>query len=105
MPTETVEEKRTRLAKEYIEKVGEEEKDDFIDNLKADEPMDKDEYLTSLLERKAAEKKGTYQYTLADELTWSEPTFVKGHKKTITDFHLTGDGATAYSVSKDCCIL
>ena len=42
---------------------------------------------------------------MADEIAWSEPTFIKGHKKTITDFHLSNDGINAFSVSKDCCIL
>jgi len=38
-------------------------------------------------------------------LTLGEQTFIKGHKKAITDFEINRDSDKIYSVSKDCCIL
>ena len=105
---ETVDEKRTRIAKEYISKLEEDMEDegeDFISGLKSQSNLDRDEILAEILKKKASEKRGKLKYEVADSIECTETYFLKGHKKAITDFTFTRDQNQIYSVSKDCCII
>jgi ribosomal RNA-processing protein 9 len=107
-PTETIDEKKTRLAKSYIKQLAdyeEEPNDDFLQSLKANEGLDREDILTGVLEQKALERRGKLKYEIADNVQLGEQVFLKGHKKAITDFQISRDGAKVFSVSKDCCIL
>lgn len=84
-----------------------EEEDEFLKNLKAKSHIDKDEVLAGVLKRRATDIKGKLHHKVADKLDLPNctTTFIKGHKKAITDFVFTKDEKRIYSVSKDCCIL
>jgi ribosomal RNA-processing protein 9 len=108
--------KKTRLAKELIQKIdqniedgkmSDEEEDEFIQGLKAAETNTKDEMISAVLKRRALDVKGKLHHQIADKLDLPNCTsiFLKGHKKAITDFVFTKDEKKIYSVSKDCCIL
>ena len=83
------------------------EENEFLNNLKANNIVDKDELVSNMLKRKALDVKGKLHHKVADKLVIDQCTsvFIKGHKKAITDFVFSKDDKRIYSVSKDCWIL
>lgn len=83
------------------------EEDEFLKGLKSQHNIDRDELLTSVLKRRATDVRGKLHHSIADkfDIKGCTTTFIKGHKKAITDFVFTKDESKIYSVSKDCCIL
>lgn len=111
-----MDEKKARMAKELLDKiqndidadeVQDQEEAEFIKNLKARNDIEKEDVLTEVLKRRAADARGKLHHKVADKLDLSASTtvFIKGHKKAITDFVFSKDEKRIYSVSKDCCIL
>lgn len=110
---ENDDEKRNRLAKELLTKINkdiqednieDEEEDEFIKNLKNNNQVEDEQILESVLKRRAMDIKGKLHHKVADKLDLPncKTTFLKGHKKAITDFVFTKDESKIYSVSKDC---
>ena len=113
---ENADEKKTRLAKELLTKINndieeeqmqDQEEDEFLKNLKGQSSIDREEVLAQVLKRRATDVKGKLHHKIADRLDIPSctSTFIKGHKKAITDFVFSKDEKKLYSVSKDCCIL
>lgn len=111
-----MDEKKTKLAKDLISridqniedgKMSDEEENDFIKNLKASDTVDKSDLVSAVLKRRALDVRGKLHHNIADkvDIPQFEYTFIKGHKKAITDFVFSKDDKKIYSVSKDCCIL
>lgn len=84
-----------------------EEEDEFLQGLKSQAGIEKDEIVANVLKRRAKDAKGKLHRKLADKIDLEncKTVFIKGHKKAITDFVFTKNEKTLYSVSKDCCIL
>lgn len=87
---ETPDEKRVRLAKEYLSKLGEgrETADAVNKQLKED--------VEEQLDRKKVQIK---------DLKLGEPQFYKGHKRAVTCLCMSADERTIYTGGKDCAIL
>ena len=110
---ENIDEKKTKIAKELIQHIDnniehdhmtDDEENEFLNNLKANNIVDKDELVSNMLKRKALDVKGKLHHKVADKLVIDQCTsvFIKGHKKAITDFVFSKDDKRIYSVSKDC---
>merc|ERR1712136_399187 len=83
---ETPDEKRVRLAKEYLQK--------FDGKTEVQEQLDQD----------LDEKEGRSRFQVAD-FTYGEPHFHRGHKFAATCSWLTEDDRALFTGSKDCAIL
>uniref|UniRef100_A0A0G4HGD7 Uncharacterized protein n=1 Tax=Chromera velia CCMP2878 TaxID=1169474 RepID=A0A0G4HGD7_9ALVE len=88
---ETPAEKKVRLAKEHLQKIGAGEEDD--DEVAARLQRDADLYAKKV------------HFSLGDELRLGTPSFHRGHKLTPTCIALSEDGRTAWTGGKDCAIL
>lgn len=87
---ETADEKRVRLAKQYLTELGEGRTSEDIE---------------SQLQKDADIKAVKHQNQISSELTWEEPVFFKGHKLTPTCATISYDDKTVYTGGKDCAIL
>ena len=103
---ETVQEKRIRLAKAYLERLREEAAAEDTDEEEEDgegKNLDSHARLAGRLMVEAQKKSGHQREAIADRVrvsarasgTW------RGHKRAVTGVALTEDDRTAYSVSKD----
>lgn len=86
---ETADEKRVRLAKEYLGRLGEERAPEQVQ-----EQLARD--------REEQERRTKVQ---VEDLVLGEPRFLKGHKGTATCVCLSSDESTLYSGGKDCAVL
>eukprot|EP01096_Ripella_sp_DP13-Kostka_P015977 TRINITY_DN7647_c0_g1_i2.p1 TRINITY_DN7647_c0_g1~~TRINITY_DN7647_c0_g1_i2.p1 ORF type:complete len:487 (+),score=171.41 TRINITY_DN7647_c0_g1_i2:34-1494(+) len=97
---ETPDEKRLRLAKQYLEALGNDAQDDDLDG-----------FISSELNRQFDEKSGTFVKRIATQLeesTLEEGASIrvmKGHFLPPTCISLSEDGRTAFSGAKDCTII
>merc|ERR1712129_69471 len=86
---ETADEKRVRLAKEYLGQLGYDKAPDQVQ-----------EQLVHDVDDKA----GRVRLQI-DEVSFGEMRYLKGHKQSATCLCLTSDERTVYSGGKDCAIL
>jgi ribosomal RNA-processing protein 9 len=86
--SESVDEKRLRLAKTLINKIGKDEKE-------------VDEYLNEEIKKEQQEHFTEY----SSKLNPYETIFLKGHKNTITSLQLTNDSKSVYTTAKDCRVI
>lgn len=119
--SETLEERRLRMAKKLLEELqAQPAQDDFFEGLQsktADAEVDifnadEDDLLTRRLKWQILEKKGKLFYNIADNFTAGEDdeadyqrVFLKGHKKAITALEWAPDNRSVFTASKDCCII
>ncbi|KAK6176732.1 hypothetical protein SNE40_014974 [Patella caerulea] len=99
---ETAQEKKLRLAKQYIEQLKREEADKL-----EDKEID-DDVIASRLKRDILEKSQKLHYDRADNLLQPEPELIKvlrGHKLSVTCIVISSDDRYIYSASKDCSII
>lgn len=117
---ETAQEKRVRLAKEYLSKIKSQEGGDGNSGATSDEDDDDadaavfkdgvEEKVSARLHRDALEAMGKLFRSVADsfadfEFDVESTRFLKGHRLPVTSLCLTEDGKTAFSASKDGAIL
>ncbi|TMW68536.1 hypothetical protein Poli38472_006004 [Pythium oligandrum] len=101
---ETAQEKRLRLAKEYLSKITEQEDDEEEDTTGVEERV------TARLHQDALEAMGKLFKQVASkyeefEFDTDSTRFLKGHKLPVTALCLSEDGKTAFSAAKDGTIL
>jgi ribosomal RNA-processing protein 9 len=87
-PTESVDEKRLRLAKKLITKIGKDENE-------------VNEYLHEEIKKEQQDHFTEY----STKLNPHEAMFLKGHKNTITSLQIADDSRTVYTTSKDCRVI
>ena len=78
---ESVEDVKRRLAKQYMKQL----QDQGSDHESQEEDFFQ-ERLEGQLKHKSEDYRGKGKVELADSAEFKEPVFLKGHKKTITDF-------------------
>jgi hypothetical protein len=99
-PDETADEKRLRLAKQYLRAVR-------ADETEGVDGEDVDAAIENRLTRDVLESKGRYTRHLAERLDIDLATrrSMRGHQLAVTCVALAKDGATAYTGSKDCAVI
>jgi ribosomal RNA-processing protein 9 len=93
----TNDEKRLKMAKKLIQKIGEKTKAEDDDG-DGDEREEINEYITKEITK---EKKEHHIELIKDSLSLHEEKFVKGHKGSITSLVLTNDSKFSITTSKD----
>lgn len=88
--TETTDNKRLRLAKKLIQKIGEDIKDD------------EDRNVDDVLLEDIKKEKNEHFMELSKNLNPVESIFLKGHKNTITALDISSDSKFVISAAKDC---
>jgi WD40 repeat protein len=95
---ETTEERRLRLAKKFISKIGEDIKGEKEDIENIDDEVD--DYLKE--EVKKEKEEHFFEITTQDNFSPNETIFYKGHKSAITNIDLFSDSKKIISSSRDC---
>jgi len=109
LESETPEEKRLRLAQEYLKKV-EEELDEEEELRDKESQVDRDSLISNKLKQQSFEGKGKRKRKLGAQLTGKTLSgdsvkFYRGHHLSVTCIVLSQDGRYAFTGSKDCSII
>jgi len=104
---ETPEEKRLRLAQEFIKKI-EDELDEDEEN--KEHTVDRESIISNRLKQQVFESRGRRKRKLGDQLSGvtiapENIRFVRGHHLPVTCIALSPDEKTAFTGSKDCTII
>lgn len=108
---ETPDEKKIRLAKQLIARMRRTRKGAADDGEQTNEQEEEEdeEGMTSRLKQHALEVSGRLFRPLAEQLRGGvgleDARLLRGHKTPVTCVTVSTDGSTAYSGSKDCCII
>lgn len=107
---ETAQEKKIRLAKQYLSSLENRERDEEGDDEEDRETaVHRSNMISTQLRENVLEKSGQLHRKVADNYSlgpWSEVITLKnGHRKTITACVVSQDGKFVYTGSIDCCII